>query len=86
MCRIQIRLTQHHQAADAAYLSALIRMKDTRGEEFERVWRLLEQRRTSLARARQALHEHEEEHQCGLQNSFVAVIDKAPVAMKLDRC
>jgi hypothetical protein len=73
MCRIQIRLAQQHEAADSAYLTALIRMKDTRGEEFERAWRLLEQRRTSMERARQVLHEHEEEHQCALQETFVAV-------------
>jgi hypothetical protein len=68
MCTIQTRLTRQHAAADVAYRAVLARMKEIRGEEFERAWRLLEQRRTSLMRTHHVLQEHEKEHQCAPQN------------------
>jgi hypothetical protein len=65
MCAIHIKLTEKHTAAESAYRSDVARMKETRGREFERAWRLVENRRASLVLARQALREHELEHLCG---------------------
>jgi hypothetical protein len=73
MCAIQIKLTEQHTAAELAYRSGVARMKETRGQEFERAWRLVENRRASLERARQVLREHEQEHLCGTQQSIAAV-------------
>jgi len=67
MCAIQIKLTEQHAAAELAYRSGVARMKETRGQEFERAWRLVENRRAFLERARQVLREHEQEHLCGMQ-------------------
>lgn len=72
MCVIQIKLTEQHTAAELAYRSGLSRMKETRGQEFERAWRLVENRRASLERARQALRQHEQEHLCEMSESFAA--------------
>jgi hypothetical protein len=77
MCSIQIRLTEQYSVADLAYRSAVARMKETRGREFERAWRLVENRRVSLERARQILREHEQEHLCGMQESFAAIAKMA---------
>jgi hypothetical protein len=73
MCAIQIKLTERHTAAELAYRTGVVRMKETRGQAFERAWRLVENRRLSLVDARQALREHEQEHLCGMQESFLAV-------------
>ena len=73
MCSIQSKLIQQHATADLAYRSALAHMKEVRGQEFERAWRLAENRKASLERARKALRQHEEEHLCELQNSFPAI-------------
>lgn len=73
MCSIQIKLTEQHTAAELAYRAALVRMKEIRGQEFERAWRLVELRRASLERARQVLRQHEEEHLCELQESFASM-------------
>jgi hypothetical protein len=69
MCSRQIKLTEQCTAADLAYRSAVARMKEMRGQEFERAWRLVECRRASLERALQVLREHEQEHSCELQKS-----------------
>jgi hypothetical protein len=73
MCSIQIKLTEQHTAAELACRSGVARMKETRGQGFERAWRLVENRRASLERARQVLREHEQEHLCGVQESFEVV-------------
>jgi hypothetical protein len=73
MCTIQIRLAEQHRVAELAYRSGVTRMKETRGQAFERAWRLVENRRVSLVRARQVLREHEQEHPCGMQESFAAI-------------
>jgi hypothetical protein len=75
MCPIQIKLTEQQATAELAYLSSVARMKETRGQEFERAWRLVENRRASLERARQVLREHEQEHLCGMQECFAASQD-----------
>jgi hypothetical protein len=69
MCSIQIKLTEQHTAAELAYRSAVARMKEMRGQQFERGWRLAEYRRAFLERARQILTEHEQEHLCGTRES-----------------
>jgi hypothetical protein len=74
MCAIQIRLTQQQIAAESAYRSGSARMKEMRGQEFERAWRLLEHQRASLERARLVLLEHEQEHGCVNQKSSAAII------------
>jgi hypothetical protein len=73
MCPTQIKLTEQHKAAESAYRSGVARMKEMRGQEFERAWQMVEHRRKSLDRARQALREHELEHSCGSQKAFAAV-------------
>ena len=72
MCAIQIRLTEQHTAAELAYRSGVARMKEMRGQEFQRAWRLVEHRRAFLERARLVLRQHEREHLCGTQESFAA--------------
>ena len=84
MCSIQIKLTEQHRAAELAYRSGITRMKETRGQEFERAWRLVENRRASLERARQILREHEQEHLCGMQESFAAVTGWPRPILNLD--
>lgn len=71
MCSLQTKLAARYATAELAYQSAVARMKESRGQEFERAWRLVEHRRASLERARQLLREHELEHTCDLQKSFV---------------
>ncbi len=73
MCSVQIRLTEQQTAAELAYRSAVSRMKEMRGQEFERAWRLVENRRLSLERAGQVLQEHEREHECS-QKFSAAII------------
>jgi hypothetical protein len=73
MCSIRIKLTEQYTSAELAYRSGLARMKETRGRQFERAWQLVENRRASLERARQALRDHEQEHLCGMQESFGAL-------------
>jgi hypothetical protein len=68
MCVIQIKLIAQQTAAESAYRSSVARMKETRGQGFERAWRLMEDRRTLLVRACRVLREHEQEHLCGMQN------------------
>jgi hypothetical protein len=83
MCTTQIKLTEQHTAAELAYRCGLARMKETRGQEFERAWRLVENRRASLERARQVLRAHEQEHLCGMQESLAAVQTRARSDVKL---
>lgn len=64
MCSIQTKLTERYAIAESTYRSAIARMKELRGLEFERAWRLVEQRRTSLLGARLILRQHEQEHLC----------------------
>lgn len=73
MCSLQIKLAEQHRAAELAYQAGVVRMKQTRGQEFERAWRLVEHRRASLERARKVLRDHEQEHLCDMQESFAAV-------------
>jgi ribosomal protein S19E (S16A) len=73
MCSIQIKLTEQHKAAELAYRSGVARMKEMRGQEFERASRLVEHRRASLECARQVLREHEQEHLCGIQKSSAVI-------------
>jgi len=73
MCATQLKLIEQHRAAELAYRSGVARMKETRGQEFERAWRLVEHRRASLEHARQVLREHEQEHLCEMKESFAAV-------------
>jgi hypothetical protein len=47
-------------------------MKQTRGQEFERAWRLVESRRTALQRSTKLLQDHEREHFCAAGSSFAA--------------
>ena len=49
-CSIQIKLKQRQTAAELAYRSAIDHMKESRGVEYERAWRLVEHRRISLQR------------------------------------
>jgi hypothetical protein len=72
MCSIQIKLTEQHAAAELAFRSGVARMKETRGQRFERAWRLVDNRRASLERARQLLGQHVQEHLCGMSESFPA--------------
>ena len=78
MCSIQIKLTEQYTAAELAYRAGIARMKEARGKEFERAWQLVENRRASRERARQVLREHEQEHLCGMQESFAAVTTRWP--------
>jgi hypothetical protein len=72
MCPLQTKLATQHATAELAYRSAVARMKESRDQEFERAWRLVEHRRATLERARHVLREHELEHTCDMQKSFVA--------------
>jgi hypothetical protein len=72
MCSVQTKLAAQYTTAELAYRSAVARMKESRGQEFERAWRLVEHRRTSFEQARRVLHEHELEHICDVQKSFAA--------------
>jgi hypothetical protein len=72
MCSVQIKLAAQYETAALAYRSAVARMKELRGHEFERAWRLVEHRRASLAQAHHVLREHELEHICDMQKSFAA--------------
>jgi hypothetical protein len=71
MCSVKIELAAQYQTAAIAYRSAVARMKESRGQEFERAWRLVEHRRTSLEQARRVLRAHELEHICDMQKSVV---------------
>lgn len=64
MCSARSKLSEKHAAAVSAYKEAISRMKEVRGNEFERAWRLTENRRLSLECARKALADHEQEHYC----------------------
>jgi hypothetical protein len=72
MCTLQTKLATQHATAELAYRSAVARMKESRGQEFERAWRLVEHLRASLEHARHVLREHELEHDCHIQKSLVA--------------
>ena len=72
MCSIQVRLAEQHAAAEFAFRSGVARMKETRGQQFVRAWRLVDNRRASLERARQVLRQHVQEHLCGMSESFPA--------------
>ena len=72
MCSVQITLAEQYDAAAMAYRSAVARMKESRGQEFERAWRLVEHRRAPLEQARRVLRAHELEHFCKVQKSFAA--------------
>lgn len=69
MCSTRSALQQQHEAAVVAYRHASLRMKQVRGAEFERVWRLAEQRRAALERTRQALLRHDQEHPCAVEGT-----------------
>lgn len=73
MCAKQIKLTEQYKAAELAYRSAVARMKEMRGQEFERAWRVMEHRRASLQGARQVLSEHEQEHACDMQKALAVI-------------
>ena len=73
MCAVQIKFASQYETAARAYRSAVARMKESRGQEFERAWRLVEHRRTFLEKARRVLREHELEHICNVQKSFAAI-------------
>jgi len=64
MCSLRNRLEEQRAAAELSYRNAVSLMKQARGLEFERAWRLAELRRVSFQQAHQALHDHEQEHQC----------------------
>jgi hypothetical protein len=72
MCSVQTKLAAQYETAALAYRSAVARMKESRGQEFERAWRLVEHRRASLEQARRVLREHELEHICDMQKSLAA--------------
>jgi hypothetical protein len=72
MCSVQIKLAEQYETEALAYRSAVARMKESRGQEFERAWRLVEHRRVSLEQARRVLRAHEMEHICDLRESFAA--------------
>lgn len=63
-CSVQSKLKEQQAAAELAYRSAINHMKEVRGMEYERAWRLVEHRRVSLQRARSAIEQHEKEHMC----------------------
>jgi hypothetical protein len=65
VCSIRSKLTQQQMAAESAYRNAVSRMKELRGPEFERAWRLSELKRASLQQVQQALLMHDREHLCG---------------------
>jgi hypothetical protein len=73
MCSVQTKLAAQYETAALAYRSAVARMKESRGQEFERAWRLVEHRRTSIEQARRVLRDHELEHFCNVQKSFAAI-------------
>jgi hypothetical protein len=72
MCSVQTKLAAQYATAELAHRSAVARMKESRDQEFERAWRLVEHRRAALEHARQVLREHELEHSCDMQKSLVA--------------
>jgi hypothetical protein len=72
MCPVQIKLAEQYETAALAYRSAVARMKESRGQEFERAWRLVEHRRAPLEQARRLLREHELGHICDKQKFFAA--------------
>ena len=39
MCSVQIKLAEQYETEALAYRSAVARMKESRGQEFERAWR-----------------------------------------------
>jgi len=71
-CPLRTKLEQQIAAAETAYRDAAARMKQTRGKEFERAWRLTEHRRASLQRAHQALQDHDQDHSCRLRECVAA--------------
>jgi len=71
MCPVKLKLAAPYETAALAYRSAVARMKESRGQEFERAWRLVEHRRTSLEQTRRVLRAHELEHICDMQKSLV---------------
>jgi hypothetical protein len=73
MCAVQVKLAAQYETAALAYRSAVARMKESRGQEFERAWRLVEHRREFLEKAGHVLREHEREHICNVQKSFAAI-------------
>ena len=73
MCSVQIKLVAQCETAALAYRSAVARMKELRGQEFERAWRIVEHRRAFLEKAHHVVREHEVEHICTVQKSFAAV-------------
>ena len=72
MCSVRIKLAAQYETSALAYRSAVARMKESRGQEFERAWRLVEHRRASLEQSRRVLREHQLEHICDVQESFAA--------------
>jgi len=72
MCSVQTKLAAKCATAEQAYRSAVALMKESRGQEFERAWRLVEHRRASLEQARHVLRDHELEHTCDMLKSFSA--------------
>jgi len=64
MCSARSKLMEQHANATLAYEKAVSRMKQARGQEFERAWRLVEDRRNYLKWAWRALVDHEQEHFC----------------------
>jgi|HubBroStandDraft_5_1064220.scaffolds.fasta_scaffold135548_2 hypothetical protein len=73
MCPTQIKLTEQCKSAESAYRAGIARMKEMRGQDFERVWQAMEHRRKSLERIRRTLREHEMEHSCGSEKCFAAM-------------
>jgi hypothetical protein len=63
-CMVAIRLNKKLEDAAMAHRIALSEMKKTRGQEFERAWRLVEQRKARMQEAQQSLRRHELEHCC----------------------
>lgn len=72
MCSVQTKLAAQYETSEQAYRSAVARMKESRGQEFERAWRLVEHRRAALEQARRVLREHELEHICDMQEFLAA--------------
>jgi hypothetical protein len=73
MCTIQIRLAEQHRAAEFAYRSGI---NSNEGNMWPSVRARLATRGKSegLSRTRrQVLQEHEQEHLCGMQESFAAI-------------
>jgi len=72
MCSLRTKLEEKQAAAELAYRNAVSLMKQTRGKEFERAWRLAELRRESFQRANQALQDHDQEHLCRAREAVAA--------------